>query len=199
MTNAQKLALRASEIRTRLAELAGIEEITDEQRAEIGALRTEYGDVETRSQAAIVAGDEPKPVTETATEARELAELIEGSSIGAIFGATLEHRADRWPDARAARGAGPERRIKSRLCTTPRPRAPRDWRHAGAGRTSPRRKPRSSRLFFRTRSRLSLAWICRPLAWARPCFRSCRLPLTLACRPRMPSKTKPLARLAPTF
>ena len=91
MTNAQKLALRASEIRTRLAELAGIEEITDEQRAEIGALRTEYGDVETRSQAAIVAGDEPKPV-ETATEARELAELIEGSSIGAIFGATLEHR-----------------------------------------------------------------------------------------------------------
>ena len=92
MTNAQKLALRASEIRTRLAELAGIEEITDEQRAEIATLRTEYGDVETRSQAAIVAGDEPKP-TETATEARQLAELIEGASIGQIFGATLEHRA----------------------------------------------------------------------------------------------------------
>ena len=92
MTTAQKLALRASEIRTRLAELAGIEEITDEQRAEIATLRTEYGDVETRSQAAIVAGDEPKP-TETNTEARELAELIEGSSIGAIFGAAIEHRA----------------------------------------------------------------------------------------------------------
>ena len=92
MTNAQKLALRASEIRTRLAELAGIEEITDEQRAEIGTLRTEYTDVETRAQAAIVAGDEPKP-TETNTEARELAELVEGSSIGAIFSATIEHRA----------------------------------------------------------------------------------------------------------
>ena len=92
MTTAQKLALRASEIRTRLAELAGIEEITDEQRAEISTLRTEYGDVETRAQAAIVAGDEPKP-TETNTEARELAELIEGASIGQIFGAALEHRA----------------------------------------------------------------------------------------------------------
>ena len=62
MTDAQKLALRASEIRTRLAELAGIEEITDEQRAEIGTLRVEYATVETRAQAAIVAADEPKPV-----------------------------------------------------------------------------------------------------------------------------------------
>ena len=91
MTNAQKLALRASEIRTRLAELAGVEEITDEQRAEIGTLRTEYTDVEVRVQAALVAGDEPAP-TETATEARELRELVEGSSIGAIFSATIEHR-----------------------------------------------------------------------------------------------------------
>ena len=92
MTNAQKLALRASEIRARLAELGGIEDLTDEQRAEIGTLRTEYTDVEVRTQAAMVAGDEPKP-TETSTEARELAELIEGASIGQIFGATLEHRA----------------------------------------------------------------------------------------------------------
>ena len=98
MTNAQKLALRASEIRTRLSELAGIEEITEDQRAEISTLREEYGGVETRSQAAIVAGDEPKP-TETSTEAREMATLIEGSSIGAIFGATLEHRQTDGPTA----------------------------------------------------------------------------------------------------
>ena len=91
MTPSQKLALRASEIRKRLAELGGVEELTDEQRAEIGTLRTEYQDVETRTQAAIVAADEPKP-TETDTEARELAELIEGSSIGQIFSAALEHR-----------------------------------------------------------------------------------------------------------
>ena len=56
-------------------------------------LRVEYTDVETRAQAAIVAGDEPKP-TETSTEARQLAELIVGASIGQIFGAALEHRAD---------------------------------------------------------------------------------------------------------
>ena len=98
MTNAQKLALRASEIRTRLSELAGVEEITEEQRSEIVELRVEYGEVETRAQAAIIADDEPKP-TETSTEARELAELIEGSSIGAIFASTLEHRQTDGPTA----------------------------------------------------------------------------------------------------
>ena len=92
MTNAQKLALRASEIRTRLAELAAIEEITDPQREEIATLRTEYVDVESRSQAAIIADDEPK-VVETGTEKREMDALIENASIGQIFGATLEHRA----------------------------------------------------------------------------------------------------------
>ena len=91
MTDVQKLALRASEIRTKLAELAGNDDLTDEQRAEIGTLRTEYTDVETRAQAAMVAADEPKP-TETNTENRELAALVEASSIGAIFGAALEHR-----------------------------------------------------------------------------------------------------------
>ena len=92
MTNGQKAALRASEIRARLAELGGVEELSDEQTAEIGTLRTEYQDVEVRAQAAIVAEDEPKPV-ETNTEARERAALIEGASIGDVFSATLEHRA----------------------------------------------------------------------------------------------------------
>ena len=91
MTSAQKLALRASEIRTRLAELGGAEEQTDETRAEIATLRTEYADVETRWQASTVSEDEPKP-TETRTEDREMAALIAGSSIGAIFGACMEHR-----------------------------------------------------------------------------------------------------------
>ena len=91
MKTSQKLALRASEIRSRLAEIGGIEDLTDELRAEIGSLRTEYSDVESRIVAAIVADDEPKPV-ETSTEDRQLATLVEGSSIGAIFGATLEHR-----------------------------------------------------------------------------------------------------------
>ena len=36
MTTAQKLAIRASEIRGRLAELAGVDELDDETRGRIG-------------------------------------------------------------------------------------------------------------------------------------------------------------------
>ena len=48
MLASQTHGLRASEIRKRLAELAAIEEINDEQRSEIGTLRTEYADVEAK-------------------------------------------------------------------------------------------------------------------------------------------------------
>ena len=54
MTTAQKLAIRASEIRGRLAELAGVDELDDETRGELEKLRNEYTDVEKRSQAAIL-------------------------------------------------------------------------------------------------------------------------------------------------
>ena len=132
MTNAQKLALRASEIRTRLSELAGVEEITEEQRSEIVELRVEYGEVETRAQAAIIADDEPKP-TETSTEARELAELIEGSSIGAIFASTLEHPPNRRADGRAPNRVGLERQSNPvGASARSRRRAPRDRRNTGA-------------------------------------------------------------------
>ena len=91
MTNRQKLELRASEIRAKLSELAGVDELTDEQRTEIDELRTEYGDTERRIQAASIAEDKPEG-REVATEDRELAELIGGADVGAIFAATLEHR-----------------------------------------------------------------------------------------------------------
>ena len=54
MTTSQRLAIRASEIRGRLAELAGVDELNDETRSELEKLRNEYTDVETRSQAAIL-------------------------------------------------------------------------------------------------------------------------------------------------
>ena len=94
MTPAQKLALRASDIRARLAELGGTSDLTDEQNSEISELRNEYTDVETRSAALIVAGDKPvEPVVkEQRSEDRELDGLIAGASIASIFGATLEHR-----------------------------------------------------------------------------------------------------------
>ena len=66
MTNLQKIALRQSEIRTRLHDLGAVEDLTDEIRGEIGTLTTEMKDLEIRSQAAIAAGEAPdvEPVGE---------------------------------------------------------------------------------------------------------------------------------------
>ena len=94
MTPTAKLALRASDIRSRLAELGGIEDLSEENTAEISTLRTEYQDVEKRSAALIVANDKPAEpvVTEQRSEDREMATLIAGASIAQIFGAALERR-----------------------------------------------------------------------------------------------------------
>ena len=92
MLASQTHGLRASEIRKRLAELAAIEEMTDEQRSEIGTLRTEYRDVEVKYQAAVTAEDTPTETRSDDAEGRELRSLIDGSDVGAIFAATLEHR-----------------------------------------------------------------------------------------------------------
>ena len=92
MLASQTHALRASEIRKRLAELAAIEEMNDEQRSEIGTLRTEYRDVETKYQASVLAEDTPPETRSDDAEGRDLRSLIEGSDVGAIFSATLEHR-----------------------------------------------------------------------------------------------------------
>ena len=63
MTQAQRLAVRLSEIRQRLNEIAGLEgdALTDEIRAEADSLGTEYRDAETQHRAAIIAeGDEQR-------------------------------------------------------------------------------------------------------------------------------------------
>ena len=96
MLESQKLALKASVIRTRLSELAGLSELTDEQRSELDRLRNEYGDVERRHSAAIIAEDSPIETrvardTEDA-EAREKRELRERVEIGAYVQAAQEQR-----------------------------------------------------------------------------------------------------------
>ena len=55
MTALQKVQLRLSEIRKRMAELAGLETLTDEQTAEVEQLRAEFGQCETRQQALLIA------------------------------------------------------------------------------------------------------------------------------------------------
>ena len=92
MLASQTHALRASEIRKRLAELAASTELNDEQRSEVDKLRTEYRDVETRYQASVTAEDTPTEQRSDDTEGRELRSLIDGSDVAAIFAATLEHR-----------------------------------------------------------------------------------------------------------
>ena len=91
-TPAQKVALRMSEVRQRLAAIGGTDDLTDEIRSELGTLRTEYSDLETRSQALILAGDgDPEPEISDA-ETRELRDLEQRSNLGELFDAVLEQR-----------------------------------------------------------------------------------------------------------
>ena len=94
MLKSQTLALRASEIRTKLAALSGAEgELSDEARAEIGTLRTEYVDVETRFQAASTVEDVREVETAESSEGREVIELRSKSSVASYLSAAVEMRA----------------------------------------------------------------------------------------------------------
>ena len=90
MTTKQRLETRASEIRQRLNEIAGLEgeAFTSEIRGEADALTSEFTDVETRLRAAILA--EPDPVVTAATEGmdaetRERLELRGRASFGRML------------------------------------------------------------------------------------------------------------------
>ena len=61
MTTGQKLAIRLSEIRSKLNELSALEDVTDEQRAEIDSLSKEYQNKESQHRAALtVEADETR-------------------------------------------------------------------------------------------------------------------------------------------
>ena len=95
MTEAQKLEIRASEIRIRLSELGGSAELSDDTRAELDSLRTEYQDNERRQTALSISGAGPVRPTVTGSQdaaARELRELTQRANLGVIFDAVLEHR-----------------------------------------------------------------------------------------------------------
>ena len=95
MTESQRLTVRASEIRQRLNEVAGLEgdALTDEIRAESDKLGTEYRDVETRLRAAIVAESEQPPETRDAppdAETRALMDLQGRTSFGRYLQAFID-------------------------------------------------------------------------------------------------------------
>ena len=90
MVESQKLTLRASEIRTRLSEIAGLPDdgVTAEIRTETDTLTTEYQNVETRLRAAMVAEDADRQAAELRgggdddSETRELRSLQGRASLG---------------------------------------------------------------------------------------------------------------------
>ena len=98
MMVSQKLALRASEIRTRLSELAGTETLEDGTKTELDNLRNEYADVERKIQAALISEDKPVETRNENPEDRELDGLLKRGNVGNIFEAALEHRSTEGPE-----------------------------------------------------------------------------------------------------
>ena len=95
MTEAQKLQIKASEQRARLNELSSVESVTDEQRAELDTLTTEYQDTERRWRAAALSEDQAVEIRETQTvdaETRERNELRGGSLLVNYVRAALRGR-----------------------------------------------------------------------------------------------------------
>ena len=92
------MALRASEIRAKLAEYAGSEELGDEAKAEISALRIEYQDVEVRFQAASTAEDVREVETTESAESREFRELRSKVGLNKYIEAASEKRAVEGPE-----------------------------------------------------------------------------------------------------
>ena len=93
MTPIQKLQVRSSEIRSRLSQLGGMDDLSDEHRSEIDTLRKEYDINETQQRALTIAGDvPPTPTTITTSEGRAFRELTTRANVGEIFDATLNRR-----------------------------------------------------------------------------------------------------------
>ena len=94
MKASQKIALEMSEKREKINALLGKNELSEDERTEMGTLTTRMQELELEARAAIVAEDEPV-VTKTVVadgEDRELRALIDRADIGNIFESVLEHR-----------------------------------------------------------------------------------------------------------
>ena len=94
MIEIQRLELRSSEIRSRLADLGGKQELTDEERQEMDALGREYQTNEARHRALVIAGDVPPPAIETRNDpqGRELRALLTRANMGAMLSNIAEKR-----------------------------------------------------------------------------------------------------------
>ena len=110
MTNAQKIRLRLSQVRQRLNEIIGAWRATPSRpklRSEAESLQTEYADIETRHQAAIVAEGEPeKREAAPDAEMRERLELRSKAQLSNFFLAAVRGRAVTGAEAELQDAAG---------------------------------------------------------------------------------------------
>ena len=101
MKASQRVALEMSSKREALNALLAVDEMSDEQRVEMGGLTSRLQELETEARAAIMAEDVPV-ITHTVVadgEDRELRSLIDRANVGEIFEAALEHRATTGAEA----------------------------------------------------------------------------------------------------
>ena len=101
MKASQRVALEMSTKREALNALLGLDEMSDEQRTEMGGLTTRLQELETEARAAIMAEDVPVVTTTTVPdgENRELRSVVDRANVGNIFEAALEHRATTGAEA----------------------------------------------------------------------------------------------------
>ena len=104
MTDLQQLILRASEMKSRLAELGGIAEPSEENIAEIDALRGEYRGNEARQRALMLAGDDvPEPIeTRDDAEGRDLRRLLVRGNMGQMVDNIIARAAHSGAEAEIA-------------------------------------------------------------------------------------------------
>ena len=101
MKASQKVALQMSTKRQALNALLAVDELSDEQRSEMGVLTENLQNLEVEARAAILVEDETT-ITRTDVvdgEDRELRSLIGRANVGNIFEAALEHRATEGAEA----------------------------------------------------------------------------------------------------
>ena len=101
MKASQKIALEMSTKREQLNSLLAVDEISEDQRAELGTLTTRMQELEVEARAAILAEGDTTVTQTTVTDGEndELRSLIARANIGAIFDAALEHRSTDGPEA----------------------------------------------------------------------------------------------------
>ena len=92
MTPLQTLENRASEMCAGLSELGGLEDFTDETRAELAALRRERQDNESKRNALRTAGDGPTPPVETRNDGVGHEGPLQRGDMGAMVDGVIEKR-----------------------------------------------------------------------------------------------------------